>query len=172
MSHWVIYKHQCFICYCSDSWEQHKAPAESVAGKCPFLIWGLFCAFLHSGRMLVKIKHHDQEQLGEEKGLIQLTLPHHSSSLKEVKAGTQHRNLEAGTYTESMEEHCLLTRSLCFAQPTFLYNPGMAPSTFITNKNNNNNNENTLQAFLQASLVEVFFSMDVPCSQKPLPCVK
>ena len=42
------------------------------------------------------IKHHDQMQLGKESVYFWLTLPHHSSSLKEVKAGTQAWNLEAG----------------------------------------------------------------------------
>lgn len=34
-------------------------------------------------------KHHDQKQVGGVGGLSQLALPHHSSSLKEIRAGTQ-----------------------------------------------------------------------------------
>lgn len=35
-------------------------------------------------------KYHDQSKLGR-RGFIQLILPHHSSSSKEVKTGTQSR---------------------------------------------------------------------------------
>lgn len=53
------------------------------------------------------IKHHDQKQLGGEKGLFQLTVPQYSSSLK----GSQGRDLDAGVEPESMEESCILA---CF----------------------------------------------------------
>jgi hypothetical protein len=38
------------------------------------------------------VKYHDHKQLGGGKDLFWLTLPHHSQSSKEVKAGTQGRN--------------------------------------------------------------------------------
>lgn len=44
------------------------------------------------------------------KGLIHLTTC--SLSSREARAGTQGRDLEAGTEKEAMEEHCLLTCSL------------------------------------------------------------
>jgi hypothetical protein len=34
------------------------------------------------------MKHHDQKASWKEKGVVQLTLSHHSSSSKEVRAGT------------------------------------------------------------------------------------
>lgn len=37
---------------------------------------------------MAMMKHHDHKQVGR-RGFTQLTLPHHSPSLKEVKAGTQ-----------------------------------------------------------------------------------
>jgi hypothetical protein len=41
------------------------------------------------------------------KGFIQFTLPQHSSSLKEVRAGIQKdRNLEARAGAEALEECC------------------------------------------------------------------
>ncbi|ERE75254.1 hypothetical protein H671_4g12780 [Cricetulus griseus] len=53
-------------------------------------------------------KHHDQKQLGKKR--IYLTFPYHSSSLKEVRTGTQarqelkqDRNLEAGADAEAVE---------------------------------------------------------------------
>jgi hypothetical protein len=60
------------------------------------LSWGFY----------VSIKHYDQKQLEEEKAYFYLTLPHHSPSLKEVRAGIQDRNLERVTDTEAMEEQC------------------------------------------------------------------
>lgn len=61
------------------------------------------------------IKLHDQKQLGKEwVYLFHPTVLHHCSSVKEVRAGTQGRNLEAGTEAEPMEECCLLACSTCF----------------------------------------------------------
>ena len=45
--------------------------------------------------------------LGRE-GFIWLTYLDNSSKLREVKAGTQGRNLEAGTEAETVQELCLL----------------------------------------------------------------
>jgi hypothetical protein len=39
----------------------------------------------------------------EGKGLFHLRVPHHKPSLKEVRAGTQVWNLQAGADTETME---------------------------------------------------------------------
>ena len=52
---------------------------------------------------IVMIKCYNPLELGKE-SLFHLTLPHHSPSLKEVKAGAQGRNLEAGTEIEAIEE--------------------------------------------------------------------
>jgi hypothetical protein len=58
------------------------------------------------------MKHHEQKLLREEKVYFALYLSAHSPSLTEVRAGTQHRNIEAGTEAETMEERCLLVCSL------------------------------------------------------------
>lgn len=48
-------------------------------------------------------------------------LPHHSSSPKEVRTGTQaKKNLEAGADAEVTEEFHLLAGFRCLAQPTLL----------------------------------------------------
>lgn len=47
-----------------------------------------------------------QNKLGEER--IYLTLPHCSPSLKESRTGAPVRNLEVGTGTETLGEHCFL----------------------------------------------------------------
>jgi hypothetical protein len=53
--------------------------------------------------------------------MILLTLPHHCSSLKGVRTGTQTgQELEAGTDAEALEECCLFACSPWFAQPDFL----------------------------------------------------
>jgi hypothetical protein len=44
----------------------------------------------------------------ENNWFISLTVPYHRSLAKEVKTGTQGRNLEAGTDAETMKELCLL----------------------------------------------------------------
>lgn len=58
------------------------------------------------------------------KAFIFLILTHHSSSLKETKARTQGKNLEAGPKAEVTEEHhflaflCSLLNLLCFVFET------------------------------------------------------
>ena len=54
----------------------------------------------------IVIKHYDQKQLREGKGLLQLTVLNHSPSLKEVRTGTQGRNLQE----RIIEGCCLLAR--------------------------------------------------------------
>jgi hypothetical protein len=61
------------------------------------------------------MKHQDQKQLGEER----VYLNDSSTSLftiKEVRIGTQDRNLEAGADAEAMEGCFLLACSLWLAQ--------------------------------------------------------
>lgn len=41
-------------------------------------------------------KHHNPMQRKEEKNLFQVTVPNHSSSFKEVRAGTQEQNEHEG----------------------------------------------------------------------------
>jgi hypothetical protein len=48
-----------------------------------------------------------KSNLGRQK-FIWLTLVGHSPSFREIKAGTEGMNLEAGTEAETIEEHCLL----------------------------------------------------------------
>ena len=66
---------------------------------------------------------------GSEQRVISLTFPHHGSPLKEVKAGTQERNLETGTEAEVMEEYCLLALSTCSLRPSRAIYPAMALPT-------------------------------------------
>ena len=63
-----------------------------------------------------------------------IPLPHQSLSLREVRAGTQGRNVVAETNTEATEGHCLLAYSqdllslvFCIAPRTT--SPGVVPST-------------------------------------------
>ena len=74
------------------------------------------------------MKHYDQSNLGR-KGFVWLTLPHHCSSLKEVRTGTQGRNKEAGADAEAMERGCLLACTACFSIEPRITSPGVAPST-------------------------------------------
>jgi hypothetical protein len=52
------------------------------------------------------MKRHDQKKVGGVV-FIWLMLPHHSSSLTEVRTGTQRRNLKAG---EVMKYFCLISK--------------------------------------------------------------
>jgi len=64
------------------------------------------------------IKHHDQKQLGEEVVCFSLQFSSHTPSLREVRAGTQGRNLEARAEGEGMDQHCfLIACSACFLIP-------------------------------------------------------
>jgi hypothetical protein len=66
------------------------------------------------------IKHFNQSDL-EKKGFIQLVLPHHSSSSKDIRMGTQPRQEpKAEADAEAMEGCCLLALSPWLAQPAFL----------------------------------------------------
>ena len=78
------------------------------------------------------------------KGYNCLVYLNHSLSLKEVRAGSQGRNLEVSAEAESMEEYCLLccfpiACSDCFlTQPRLLPRDGIAhsglgPSVSISN---------------------------------------
>ena len=68
------------------------------------------------------MKHYGQKQAGK-KSFVLLN-PHHSSSRKEVRAGTkQGGKLEAGADAEATE-HCLLTCSSLLDQPALLEKPG------------------------------------------------
>jgi hypothetical protein len=65
-------------------------------------------------------KHPDQSNSGRA-GFIQLLLPPHNSSSKEVRTGAQQgRKLEAGADSEVMEACCLLACSSWLAHPAFL----------------------------------------------------
>ena len=120
-------------------------------------------------------KHHDQKSKLGRKGFILLTLPHWSSLLKEVRAGTQSRNLEAEASTEAMEECNLLACSSWLAQPALLYNPrtpaqvdnthhGQGPPLLI------NNWENAWQ--LDLIWLNSISSMEAPSSLMVLTYVR
>ena len=69
-------------------------------------------------------KHHDQKQPGEEVVCFSLLFSGHTPSLREVRAGTQGRSLEAAAEAEGMKECCLLACSswlAWLAWPAFLY---------------------------------------------------
>ena len=63
-------------------------------------------------------------------------------SLKEVRAGTQDRSLEAGTETEPVEEYLLLACSyglpslLSYTTQNYHSHSGLRPSTSINNQKN------------------------------------
>lgn len=59
--------------------------------------------------LLGAIKHHDQNQPGEERAYFTLELSGHTPSLREIGAGTPDRRLQAGTGAETPEELCLLS---------------------------------------------------------------
>jgi hypothetical protein len=61
------------------------------------------------------MKHHGQEQFGEER-VIACTHSYHTSLLE----GSQDRNLEAGAIVEAMEKYCLLACSPWLVQSVFL----------------------------------------------------
>jgi hypothetical protein len=79
-----------------------------------------------------------------KKGFMWLTLSHHHLSSKEVRRGTQTRDLEVRADTKAMDECCLLACFQSNVQPAFLENPGppdqgcplyngMGPPSLITN---------------------------------------
>lgn len=78
------------------------------------LTWKLaaegICLSLSILASIAMIKHQNQKQPWGGKG-ASLTVSYHSSSLKEVRAGTQGRHQGAGTYAEAMDECCLPTCS-------------------------------------------------------------
>ena len=63
---------------------------------------------------IAMMKHHDQNQVGKKR-VIWLMLP-----LKEVRTGTQIKNLEARAGAEGMEEHYLWISSSWLGQPALL----------------------------------------------------
>jgi hypothetical protein len=62
-----------------------------------------------------------------QKGLVSFIFPYHSPSLKEVRAGTQGWNLEAGSEALAVEECCLLA---CSTLLSFI--PPRSPSRYST----------------------------------------
>ena len=59
---------------------------------------------------VIAVKHHDHEKLGE-KWVVSFIV--YSPLSKKVRAGTQDKNLEAGTEAEATKETCLLSCSAC-----------------------------------------------------------
>lgn len=71
-------------------------------------------------------KHHDQTNKQKTwwiKGLFDLHIPGNCLSLKNVRLGTQDRNLNAGTEAETVEECCFLAFSPVSCSATFLLPP-------------------------------------------------
>lgn len=52
-----------------------------------------------------------EKKRGEERVCSSLQSLGHNLSSKEIRAGTQGRDLEAGVDVETLEEYCLLARS-------------------------------------------------------------
>lgn len=67
----------------------------------------------------------------EENGLFHFILLGNSLLLKEIRAGTQGRSLEAGTETEALKECILLTFSPWIAQPAFSYHSVALPKVAL-----------------------------------------
>ena len=72
-------------------------------------------------------------------------------SLREAKAGDQGRDMEAGAEADPMEECCLLAYSLWLAQLAFLYNPGQAGPSQVTQSREG------LTGFTEASMAGPIF---------------
>lgn len=78
------------------------------------------------------IKHHSQNQLVEE--TVYLILQLMNLSLREVKAGTQSRNQEAGTEAETMvTDQLFMDSSSCFLTQSGMAPRGLGPSTSVIN---------------------------------------
>ena len=91
--------------------------------------WRLFVAGVSVRVPIAVMKDHDQSNL-RRKGFIWLTLPHHCSSLKEVRTGAQIcRNLETGADADAKEGCCLLACSACFVIEPRVTSLGVAPPT-------------------------------------------
>jgi hypothetical protein len=73
----------------------------------------------HTQKQNKKQTKQNKNQL-EEKGYFSFQYPGHTPLLKEVRAETQGRNLEAETGVEAMEECCLLACSSWESQSSFL----------------------------------------------------
>jgi hypothetical protein len=76
------------------------------------------------------IKHHDQRQLGEERACFSLQLSGRAPSLKELREGTQGRNLEAGTEAEARTLFtCSMACPACFCMESRTTCPRVVPPT-------------------------------------------
>jgi hypothetical protein len=87
------------------------------------LLWRTFhSSACLSGSAVTKCYH--QRHCGEENVDFSWQLSGHTASLREVRAGTQGRNLEPNAEAEAMEGCCLLACSSWLVQPSSLYNSG------------------------------------------------
>lgn len=72
---------------------------------------------------IVVIIHYNQRQLGKE-SIRLFPLTPYTPTRRELRAGTEGRNLEAGTDAEAIKECYLLSCPLRLSQLDFLYIPG------------------------------------------------
>lgn len=99
-------------------------PACFLTQHRPHMYWTHVCFAV---LLLTVMKHRDQSTSGR-KVLVQLTLPHHCSSLKEVRR--QGRILEAGANAKAVEGAAywlVLHGLLSLPSYTRITHPGMAP---------------------------------------------
>jgi len=118
-------------------------------------------------------KHHDQKLPGEEKVYFSYCL-----SLREVRAGTQDRDPEAGTEAETTQQHCLLTCSPWLTQFAFLNTTqdhllmwGPAHSVLVL-PTSIMNQGNTPQTRSTGQSDGFLLSAEAPSSQMTLPWVE
>lgn len=85
--------------------------------SCRLVLFALFTCCL-SSLFCCSNTHHYQKHHGERKGLFDLQfIMHHQGT------GARHRNVEAETKADFIEDHCLLTWSWAHIQPPILQGP-------------------------------------------------
>lgn len=84
----------------------------------------------------------------------------YSSNARSITKETQGRTIEAGSETEAMEDHCLLSCSLRLAQPAFLEHPGPPDHSDLGSPTSIINQEDTPQTCSQDNLGRSFFSIE------------
>lgn len=111
------------------------------------------------------------------KGLFDLLIAYqyHYPSLKEARAGTKVRNLEARTVAEEVDEHCLMACSSWPAQSAFLHRVGPRDSTTHNGQDplpSISSHNKCITGSSPGRSYETFLSIEVLYSQLNLACVK
>lgn len=118
------------------------------------------------------VKTMTKINLKKERVYLTIRLLGHSPSLREVRAGTQGGNLEAGTEAQTGGAHCLLTckQALHNPYPKTTY-PGAAPNTMGWALPDQSLIKKMPHRFAYGP-IEAFFSIGVLPSQMTSVCVK